>query len=635
MTILKPKYIAINSAIFAAISPLSTFSYANTTNINEASNIPVATLDPITVTATRSPSKVSEVIAQTTLIDEQDLQRYQGQTVLDILKKQPAISFYQSGGTGTISNFYMRGYDSKQILVLIDGIRYGSLSSGQAAINLLPTEQIERIEILHGSSGASIYGADAMGGVIQIFTKAGNDNQLSVTAGAGSNNHYLYGATATLSNDNTSMTLSATHNETDGINATLPTNIYSYYTDKDGYKSDNFSMALKQQLTDNLSAGISALYSESTTEFDNGIAFKNPHTDQKVGAAQAFIDWQYANNSSIKLQYGHSIDDSETFNAGYESYYNTDQDQFNLTGIHALPLGKAVYGTEYLNQSIDSSAYNSKVAKDRDVKSVFAGYQIAEDNYDAQANVRYDDNSQYGKETTYSLGAAFKPAENLRIGASYATGFRAPNYNELYSSWGGNPKLEPETSKNAEVFAEYSNKLTNTRLTAYHNRVNNIIAWQKNKPNDPNDWSGTMKNINKVNIEGVSINSDWNFDNYLFGLGYDYQKATDNKKDSTTYGNNLPIRPKHKGLVYAGYANEDFDIRAEYQYTDDYYSNVANADSQKVDGYGLVNFVGNYYLTPSLDLSLRINNLANKKYITLPDYNTDGTNVFGSLTYRF
>lgn len=214
MIVLKPKYIAINSAIFAAISPLSTISFANNTNL------PVVNLDPITVTSTRAPSKVSDVIAQTTVIDEQDLQRYQGQTVLDVLRKQPGISFYQNGGTGTVSNFYLRGYDSKQVLVLIDGIRYSSLSSGQPAINLLPTEQIERIEILHGASGSSIYGADAMGGVIQIFTKSGDYNQFSVTAGAGSNDHYLYGVNGTIANDDTSLTLSATHKKQKAL--TLP-----------------------------------------------------------------------------------------------------------------------------------------------------------------------------------------------------------------------------------------------------------------------------------------------------------------------------------------------------------------------------------------------------------------------------
>lgn len=342
-----------------------------------------------------------------------------------------------------------------------------------------------------------------------------------------------------------------------------------------------------------------------------------------MGSTQAFVNWRYTDNSSLKLQYGRSIDEAK--NPAYNNEFNTSQDQINLTGIHALPLGKAVYGAEYLNQNLESDQYSD--VEDRTVKSVFAGYQIAENSYDVQANARYDDNSQYGEETTYNLGLSVKPTDNIRVGASYATGFRSPTFNDLTEKpyWGGNPNLKAETSKNAEIFAEYNNNYTNTRLTSYRNDVEDLISYT----------NGQMTNIGVAKIEGINLTSDWYLNNYLFGLSYDYQQATDDKKDSKTYNNSLPFRPEHKGLVYAGYANEDFDIRAEYQYVDEYYSNLANADNQTVDGYGLVNFSGNYYLTPALTLSARINNLTNKKYITTPGYNADGTNVFGSLTYTW
>lgn len=584
---------------------------------------PTVTLDPIVVTASLNPTKTTNLVAQTTVIDEYDLQRYQGQTVIDVIKQQPSINFKQTGGTGTVSNFYLRGYDSKQVLVLIDGVRYSAINTGQAAINLLPVEQIERIEILHGASGASIYGADAMGGVIQIFTKAGDYNQFSVTAGIGSNNHYLYGATGTLANDTTNLTVSATRNQTDGIDATVYNHSWGIHNaDKDGFESNNANISLKHKLTDNINTGFSAIYADSITDFDNGQNRDNVYTSQQNGAAQAFIDWQYAENSSLKLQYGHSIDDSETFNAGYESVYKTDQDQVNIIGIHALPLGKAIYGAGYLNQSIDSTAYE---VDDRDVSSVFAGYQIAENKYDLQTGVRYSDNSQYGEETTYNIGAAFSPNDNFRFGANYATGFRAPTYNELYA-YGGNPNLKPETSKNAEIFAEYSGNTSKTRITAYQNKIDNMIG---------SDANFNIISTEQAKIEGISLNSDLALNNYIFGLGYDYQKATDDNSDNDTYENILAFRPIRKGQVYAGYTGQDFDIRFEYEHIDDHYSNVANLESQKIEGYGLVNFKGNYYLTPALTLSTRINNLTNKKYVTTPEYNTDGTNVFGALTYTW
>ncbi len=607
---------------------ISTISHAE---INE----PIGTLSPVIVTATRTPTKTSNLIAETTVIDSVDLEKYQGQTVFDVIKNQADISIKQNGGMGTASNFYLRGYDNKHILILIDGIRYSSASTGQSALNLLSTSQIERIEILKGTSGASIYGADAMGGVIQIFTKKGQkNNAFSASIGAGSNNHYSYGATANFANDNTNLLLSANHMQTNGINATTPPKIPSpysnYNSDKDGFNSDNFGLALQHKANDKLNFGLSAFYSKSKADFDDGVAKQNTHSKNKNGSAQVFAEYNYADNSSLKLQYGESIDNSENFNTAWgDSDYKTTQQQINLIGKHQLPLGKVIYGGEYLQQKLDSSAYQ---ADDRKVKSIFTGYQLAKDKLDLQANIRHDKNSQYGNETTYNFGVAYRPLKNLRIGTSYATGFNMPSFNDLYFPKSGNPNLQAETSKNIETFAEYQTEKNKTRLTAYHNRVNNMIAW---KPNSANDFTGTMKNINKVNIEGVSLNSDWNFNNYLFGLGYDYQKVTNDKKDSENYGKFINYRPKHKGLIYAGYQADNFDIRGEYQYTGDYFTDFSGKNLNKVSGYGLVNFVGNYYLNDSLTANVRINNLTNKNYVNIPNYNTQGTNVFVGLTYDY
>lgn len=615
------------------LSALGVFAVSATAATDEVSvvsdnELPKVELDKIVVTATRTPTKTSNVIAQTRIVDSEELKRYQGQTALEVLKLQPGFSHYSNGGAGTFSNFYVRGYDSKQILVLIDGIRYSSVSAGGAALNLLPADQIDRIEILYGASGSSIYGADAMGGVIQIFTKGNNveRSQLSVTAGAGSNDQYLYGASAQFANTSgTSLSLSASHNETDGINATLPTNSY-YNKDDDGFKSDNFSIALNQRINEKWSAGTSALYSKSTTDFDDG-NYEDARTDQENGAAQAYVNWRYTPDSSLKLQYGHSIDKSDTYSE-YGGVFDTKQDQVSLVGQHKLPVGQGVYGLEYLNQSLDSTSYN---IDDRDVKSAFLGYLLATNQFDAQANLRFDDNSQYGNKTTYNLGGAYHLSPNFRLGVSYAKGFRAPTFNDINPGYGGDPDLKPEDSDNYEAFMEYNTPLQITRLTGYHNKVDNLIA-------SPAPLYQTL-NINEAKINGVSLTSDWVLNNYLFGGSYDYQRAKDNSDYSSRAvnynGNYLPYRPEHKGLIYAGYRLSSLDLRAEYQYVDDYYGDVANTSSQLVDSYGLFNISGSYQLTDNLSVTARLNNITNEKYITTPGYNTDGINYFTSLTYNW
>ncbi len=607
---------------------LCTMSATAATTLSPVSDdsLPQVELDKIVVTATRTPTRISNTIAQTRVVDSKDLQRYQGQTALDVLKRQPGFSHYTNGGSGTTSNFYVRGYDNKQILVLIDGVRYSSLSAGGATLSLLPADQIDRIEILYGASGSSIYGADAMGSVIQVFTKGNNveKSNLSVTAGIGSNDEYLYGASAQFANETgTTLSLSASHNETNGINATLPEpdNQYSLYnSDNDGFESDNFSVALNQRINQQVLVGASALYSKSTTEFDNG-AVEDAFSDQENGAAQAFVDWRYMPESSVKLQYGHSIDKSD--NPTYSSVYDTKQDQVSLIGLHLLPVGQAVYGLEYLNQSLDSNIYD---VDDRDVTSAFLGYILANDQFDAQINIRYDDYSDFDSETTYNIGGAYHIDQNLRAGISYAKGFRAPTFNELYFPNYENPELKPETSDNYEIFAEYNTLLQSTRLSGYYNKVDDLIA--SSAPNY------IPENVAKAKIKGASLTSDWVIDDYLIGGSYDYQKAKDDSGKAND-GNFLPNRPEHKGLIYIGYRLPSLDIRAEYQYVDDYYYSISNADSQLVESYGLFNISGNYQLTDNLSMTARLNNITNKKYVTAPNYNTDGTNFFTSLTYNW
>ena len=609
-----------------------------TADIATDSTTPQVELDKIVVTATRTPTKISNTIAQTRVVDKEELKRHQGQSALEVIKRQPGFSQFSYGGVGTSGNFYARGYDNKSILVLIDGVRYSSLSTGGASLSLLPADQIDRIEILYGASGSSIYGSDAMGGVIQIFTKGREVDQtnFAVTTGVGSHNEYLYGASAQFANQTgTTLSLSASHNETDGYNATLPRNLPSQ-TDDDGFKSDNFSLNINQQINDNFKLGASGIYSKSTTDIDayddyttNAPALKHAFSNQDNGVVSTYLEHDNS-NSNTKLSYGYSTDESTTYETSLKdgNNYDTRQKQLNLIRVQDLPIGKAIIGAEHLTQALKSNVYT---AKDRKIKSGFLGYVVSNNDIDAQANIRYDDYSDFDSKTTYNLGAAYHLTPEFRVGANYAKGYRAPTFNDLYgpASWGSNPNLKPETSDNYEAFVEYSDQTQSTRLTGYRNKIEDLIASDNVKT--VQYPYGKNINIDKAKINGVILTSDWNLDNYLFGLSYDYQNA---KNDSgSNNGKYLPIRPEHKALVYVGYQLSDVDIRAEYQYVDDYYYNAPN--TSKVDSYNLVNISGHYKLTDNLSMTARLNNVFNEKYVTAPDYNTDGTNFFTSLTYSW
>lgn len=608
-----------------------------TTSIDNG-EMPQVELDKIVVTATRTPTKTSNVIAQTRVIDSETLQRYQGQTVVDVLKNQPGINITQSGGMGTASNFYMRGFDSKQVLVIIDGIRYGSISLGSPSLNLLAADQIDRIEVLYGASGSSIYGSDAMGGVIQIFTKGNNVEQsnVSTTVGYGSNNHYQVGITGQLKNDTSSLSLGVSRNETDGFNAIANSSSADYNTDDDGFKSTNASLALQHKLSDSLSAGISALYTDSTTDIDSaGNVFPNAYSDQKNGSANAYLQYKTPLTVS-KLSYGQSIDKSTTHDANSIDYqkgsqYDTTQEQARLeTSINAQP-GTVIVGAEWLSQQLDASdvldfsgypdpavqtPYNPE---DRTVKSAFVGYQLADTYYDVQANYRVDENSQYGHESTYNLGAAIRPLAGMRIGANYATGFRAPTFNDLYWPGFSNPNLKPERTENTEVFVEYVNDAQTSRLTGYYTDAEDLIS--------------SAANISEAKIKGLSLTSDWNMNAFIFGLGYDYLDAKDKTANSASYNQQLAYRPKNSGMVYVGYQQPMFDVRLEAKHTDD----RLTAENNKLDSYTLLNLSGAVYITPNLRANLRVDNITDEDYTLASqfgnEYATEGTSYFGSLTY--
>lgn len=614
----------------------------NDLTVVDENALPKVELDEIIVTATRTPTKISNVIAQTRVIDKEELQRYQGQTVMEVLRRQPGFSVKQDGGMGQSGNFYLRGYDSKRVLVLIDGIRYGSMSTGQPALGLLPADQIDRIEILYGASGSSIYGSDAMGGVIQIFTKGSDVDQtnFSVTAGVGSHDHYVYGATAQFASaQGAKLSLSASRNQTKGISAL--DNRTGNDKDDDGFESNNFALNASMPITQNISVGATGLFAKSTTEFDDFSFGPGPNAeiDQENGAVSAFS--QYENDKlTVRLSAGQSLDkiDNKVGDA-----FETKQKQANLISTYKLPIGQFQAGAEWLQQEVNltdntpsTSGEDKYKINDRDIKSGFAGYQVNEDTYDFQANVRFDDNSQFGNETKFGLGYAIKLAPSLRLGTSFATGYRAPTLNDLYiesAYYVPNEDLKVEKSKNLEVFIESTNTIQTTRLTGFNSDVKDLIT-NEELPG----YKYQARNIDEARLSGYSFTSDWQLSNILFGGQYTHTNAEE--KSGTNKGKQLVYRPENTGLVYVGYRATNFDIRTEAEYVGKTY-NVAD-NSTFIDDYTLFNISGNYYLSPNLTWTSRINNLTNVDYSTNESfgeyasrYNQDGTNFFTSLTYNW
>nr|WP_315265110.1 TonB-dependent receptor [Moraxella osloensis] len=583
-----------------------------------------------TTTATKTPTLVKNTIAQTTVIDEEQLQRYRGQSVIDVLRSQGGIYVTQNGGDGASSGVRLRGYSNSQVLVLIDGIRYSSATAGGSALSLLPVDQIDRIEIVYGASGSSLYGSDAMGGVIQVFTKGQNAQQSNValTVGGGTENSYKGQITGQYVNDSSTLSLSAGYDKTNGINATktyAPFN--SYFADKDGFESKNASFVAKHKINNNLNVGMTGLYAISTSDLDNGKDVSNAYADQKNEVFNGFANYDFG-KLTASLKYGQSFDKSTTYDGAdwqtgrLDDVFNTTQKQANLQLGYKLPFGQIIGGYEHLKQEVDSSV--AFAIDNRTIKSVYAGYLVNNHQYDGQLNIRYDDNSQFGNETTYNVGVAYRIMPNVRVGASYATNFRAPTFNDLYYPDYSNSNLKSETSKNSEIFVEHSNNLQKTRVTTYQSDIKNKIQADENY---------IPQNIAQAKIKGVNLQSDWHINNLLFGFNYDYTNAEDKATELQ-----LTYQPKNKGLVYVGYQKPTFDIRLESQYVGDrdfMNSNNFPSTRETLDSYMTLNLSGNYYLSSNLTINSRLNNLTDKDYETVYGYRQKGINSFVSLTYQW
>ena len=578
---------------------------------------------PVTVvTASRIAQPIDQVIGDISVIERAELERYSGETVLEVLKTQAGIQIRGNGGIGKTSSIFMRGTNSSHTLVLIDGVRYGSATGGSAAVEHLPVEQIERIEILRGAA-ASLYGSDAIGGVIQIFTRQGQTTpQAFVSIGAG--NYGSVQASTGLSGTwgQTQAALTVAHSETDGVSAVSNPAGFGYNPDKDGYRNTSLGLNLSQKINDQVSVGATSLLASVKNQYDNGVEHDS-YNDGYNGAANLWANVRFNPQLQSRLQISRSLDDSDSYGAEDETSYKTEQTQYQLQNtVEIGQFGTALFGLERLEQQVESSTIYAQTQ--RNVDSALLGYVLQQDQFSLQANLRHDRNSQFGNETTYSAGAGWWFVPSWQIGASVGTSFKAPSFNELYwpnePFFRGNSNLRPEAGKNQEVYLRQDSDTLQSRLTLYRNDIKDLLAYQ----------FPTTVNIDQVLIQGLTLQTDWQDGLWQAGGSYDFLDAKD-RSTGVNRDKQLTYRAKHTGLLYAGVAEDNWQVRAEVEAADRRFTNAAN--TAHLGGYSLVNLSGSLDIRPDLKLGLRVNNVFDKAYELTPNYGTLGTNGLLSLTY--
>jgi vitamin B12 transporter len=601
-------------------------------------------LEDVIVTATRVSQAKSNTISDVTVIDRDEIGRAGANSLTDILRTQPGIQINTSGGAGTASSVYLRGTNDSHVVVLIDGLRVNSATLGTTAFENLPVGQIESIEILRGPA-SSLYGADAIGGVIQIFTRNSAIDKPRVYAAIGAGTYQTKTAEAGISGkvDGLKYGLNVSSKDTESFSAKRIRT--GKDTDDDSYRNLSASGFLEWELAQGHSWGLQFLESKGHNEFDNNFENFGDQTLQSYAftSKNQFTEFWH---STFKLGVG--IDDSTSharpntnpasasFNPTGESKFRTEQQQLTWQNDLKLPVGTLTLAYDRLEQDVSSvSNVRTRYDRERNDDSYFAGYVADIGQHALQLSLRENHNSQFGNFTTGGAGYGYRFSPAWRATASYGKAFKAPSFNQLYFPNFGDPNLEPEKSDNIESSIKYTGQRWRAGVTVFENKIRNLIASVGPATAGCTFGGFCPINVGKVTIQGATFEANWDISNSLLLSGnYTVQSPRDESND-----NLVARRGNRYGTISLQHQIEDFRWGAEVNGASSRYNDIANTKS--MSGYLLVNLTANYQLAPEWKLQLRANNILDKNYILsytgngindVP-YNTAGSNLFVGLRY--
>lgn len=608
----------------------------------------LAALDPVVVTATRQVQRANEAIADVTIIDRETIDNAGPATTLaELLGRSAGVEFGRSGGRGADESVFIRGTNSGHVLVLLDGMRVNSATTGNTAIQMIPLSQIERIEVLRGPASA-LYGSDAIGGVIQVFTRASGDTpRLAVQAGAGTASTYetslvhanriggfYYGIKAGLAG-------------TQGINAIESPAYPGYNPDRDGYRNHNLNFNAGHRVDANTEIGAGVFNAQTVSRYD---AYKfDPNTFASVAAnldyemrhrtagAYAFATFAPMTRWKSTVRIAQGVDRTESPEAVIGdpvSLFRTTQNQYAWQNDVALPLGSLLVGFERLEQEVDSTKNFS--VKSRSINSAMLGWTATINAHAVQLNARSDDNSQFGQHQTWLAGYGYQLTPGWRVAASIGTAFKAPTMNDLYfpttpGVGGGNANLQPEESRNAEVSLRFQQGPHQARVTYFHNKIRNLIEWTT----DPNTFFSTPANVGQARIEGFELAAGTRIGNWLLNANATFQDPKDVDTDQQ-----LRRRAKAFGNLAATYVSGAFKGGIEWKmvgtrYDDPHWQTRMN--QVRMGSYALTNLFADYVLGKDWSLFARIDNLFDKQYdiarSTSVIYGTPGLSAFAGIRY--
>ncbi|QSL88471.1 TonB-dependent receptor domain-containing protein [Pseudomonas atacamensis] len=562
------------------------------------------------ISANRQVEARNDSSAANTVFTREDIDRLQPSDVPDLLRRVPGVQVAQTGGRGSLPGIYIRGTQSAQSLVLVDGQRIGNSTSGDSNLQHLNIEQIERVEVLRGSRSV-IYGSDAIGGVIQIFTRRGTEQGLQPRLHVGFGSQQTWERSLGLSggDDKTRFNLGASLDETAGLDRTHES--YPSDSDHDAYRNKSLSLSLSHALTDDVEVGANLLDNRGRSEFDSpsGSVQQQPYSDFNVSSVSNYFDARVNNIWKTRVEFGHTENREKTLDKLFDEHYvfNTYRDSVNWQNDLALDARNSlIVGSDWYEDRV-----NSSTAFDEDSRwnrAAFIQHRYEADSFSTELGLRHDDNEQFGSENSWSGTFTLPLNPDNDVLLSYSEGFRAPTFNDLYYPSYSNPDLKPETSKSYEL--QWRSKLgENSRVEAslYQIDLKDAIIYADGRP---------PQNVASARINGFEAA----LKHELFGWQSNLGVAIIDPRDRDT-GHTLARRARRTASWDLDRQFDRLGLGASWQLVSGSYDDLNN--TQSLGGYGTLGLRSSWALSREIKLDLKVDNLLDKGY-SRANYSYDG-----------
>ena len=580
-------------------------------------------LDSVVVSASRTEQRVQDALPATTLITSADIDAAQAPDLPSLLRTVAGVEVTQNGGLGTASSVFLRGAESRHTLLLIDGIAVNNLNFGSAALEQVPLNNVERIEIVRGNV-SSLYGSAAIGGVIQVFTRSGSATpKVSVSERAGSDRlHQFDASVSTPLGSSTRLNVALESIGTLGFNAANQNELPGTNPDRDGYSRHAASLGLTQDLgvlgggTQSSSLGLRLRDSRGAIQYDSQYGPPNQADVARYAERGAVLDGKFLLSGGLSLNaaVSRSEDDLNASVTAYPYWVNSSSTGSQMGLEWKFATGQRITsGYESTQQRIGSDTAYLQTSRQQD--SLRLGYQADYAQSQVQLNVRQDKYSVFGSADTYYAGYAWRITPQWRVNISSSSGFNAPTFNDLYYPWGGNEALRPEHVKSSELGLQYATGGQELRAVLFHNRYTDLIA---------NDVNYNRVNIGSARNQGVELSYGGTLGNTRV-----HASATSQDPIDLITGQRLTLRAATLANLGLGRDVGAWSLDANLSY-----SGSRPDGNHTLAAYSVLDLSVRYAITTELNATARLQNVADRHYETVYGYNQAARSLVLGLNWQ-